>query len=106
MVGMFVLTIALMGMAILTGSVIQGNQHSDKSTEAATIAQEKIEFFKHVDYSNIVSGSDTLDGFSRSWNVTTDSPGPNMKIIDMKVTWRDIQNNSQEIVVSTIMTDN
>ena len=104
-VGMFILSMALMGMAILTGAVIQGNSHGDKLTEASILAQDKIEYFKHIDYDSIVSSStnEQIERMTRYWVVTDDSPGPDMKNLKVTVEWLNLRDQSQRITISTII---
>jgi type IV pilus modification protein PilV len=103
LVAMNIFSVALLGIAMSTASVIKANQVSYYTSLANTLAQDKLEQLKATP-SSIASGgpvTDTISGksFSRSWTVTANSPATGMHKIDVTVTWTDYQ--SRSITLST-----
>ena len=93
LVAMGIFAVAILGVAISATSVIRANQSSYSTTIAINLAQDKLEELKALPASLASGGpiTDTINGetFSRSWNVTSDSPITGMKRIDVTVTWTD-----------------
>ena len=98
-----VMAIIATGLAVLTGSIVQGNQSSSKLTKATMLAQERIETFRITEYDDISSGSDAIEGFQITYTVTPDSPDPNMKDVQVVVTWESMTNDLQQITLYTII---
>jgi type IV pilus assembly protein PilV len=84
LIAMLLLVVALLGLASVATSVINGNGLSKEVTTATTLAQDKIEELKKVHYQSLSDGSDTSSIYTRTWTVTT---GFNMKTVDVAVTW-------------------
>ena len=96
LVAMAIFSIGVLGFAISTISVTQGNQKSYNIALANAFAQDKLEELKALPAS-LASGSDTISSglsFSRSWTVTANSPISGMHKIDVTVTWTDYQSHS------------
>ncbi|MFQ6091427.1 MAG: prepilin-type N-terminal cleavage/methylation domain-containing protein [bacterium] len=89
-VAMFIFGILATGMTTLMGVLIQHNEFARAMTEATTLAENKMEEFKNMDYDSIVSGSDEPSArYSRSWTVEDDVPQAGMKQITVTVSWYD-----------------
>lgn len=94
LIAVVILSIGLLGTGSLVGSIIKGNQMSRHVSAAATLMQDKIEYFKNAGYSAISSGSETgIDAqgqaggqYDRSWTVTEDA-ATSTKTIALTVTW-------------------
>jgi type IV pilus assembly protein PilV len=98
-----IFSIAIVGVAISTKSVIQTNQKNYFTSVATSLAQDKLEELKATP-STIASGgpiSDVIDGqtFTRTWTVTSNSPISGVKKIDVTVTWTNYGN--QTITISS-----
>lgn len=102
LIAIVVLSVALLGMASLTGSIIGYNQFADQVTKATTLAQDKLEELKNTSYSNITDGSDTESIYTRTCTVASDSPAANMKTITVTVTWN-WKGTAKEVVLKTII---
>ena len=102
LVAIVILSVGLLGMACLAGSIIGYNQFADQVTTATTLAQDKIEELKNEGYSSITSSSDTQSIYTRAWAVASDSPGPNLKTIEVKVNWN-LKGTAKEVVLETII---
>lgn len=66
---------------------------SNERSQAIAIAQQTIEDLRTMDYSDIDSGSTTVEWkeqaafFNIDWDVSDDDPEPNMKTIVVSVSW-------------------
>ena len=99
---MVVLSIALLGMASLTGSIISYNQFADNVTTATTLAQDKMEELKNTSYSSLTSSSDTDSIYTRTWTVTPDTRDTNMTTVEVKVEWT-WKGQTRDVVLNTII---
>lgn len=85
-----IIAIGLFAVMSLITIVIKGNAHSKMVTTATTLAQDKIEYFKGIDYDN-VSGTSTIppghpDCYLQAL-VQDNTPGTNTKTINVTVYW-------------------
>lgn len=97
MIAVFLLAIALLGLAAVTTSVIKANSFSQTLTTATNLAKDKMEDLKAADYTALPAGTTTdyaiADGtvqasatgsyYTRSWS----APGTSTKTITVTVTW-------------------
>src|SRR6185369_7485390 len=86
LVSIVIFSVAILGFAASTMSVIRDNQASHFVSVASALAQDKLEELKS-NPATLASGgpiTDTLSGetFSRSWTVTNNSPITGMHKID------------------------
>ncbi len=89
-IAVLLLTVGLLGIVSVSVMVIDGNQFSKTMTTATSLAKDKLEELQSAGYENIVSSTapETKENiYQRSWTVTADSPGPNMKTVVVTVTW-------------------
>ena len=98
LIAMTIFSIAILGLAAGTASVMRANQTSYHNSIAANLAQDKLEELKSRTAANITPGNDTqpIDNvtFTRDWTVTTDAPVPGVTRIDVTMTWNDYTNHS------------
>jgi len=92
LVAVFLLTVALLGTAALTTTVIKGNSLSQRSTTATTLAKDKLEELKARSFTSLSGGTDSWNAegttggtayYTRTWTVTGTDP----KTITVTVTW-------------------
>lgn len=114
LVAIVILSVGLLGMASLTGSIIGYNQFADNVTTATTLAQDKIEELKNTSYDDISVDPDTVtendidaDGnpggiYDRETKVDNNSPATNTKTITVTVTWN-WKGTAKEVVLKTII---
>ncbi|HEY7322652.1 MAG TPA: hypothetical protein VIE89_34245 [Candidatus Binatia bacterium] len=113
LVAINVIVIAILGYSLSTLGVIHGNLTNDSTTVAVNLAQDKMEQIKAQktlivddqcpnsgDHAITASGA-TGGIFDRCWRVMDSPLGPNLKQIDVMVSWRDREN--RQIVVSTLV---
>jgi len=106
LIGLVVLAIGIIAVAGMQVISVKGNFFSNSATQAAILAQDKLEYLKQLSYSdsNLSSGqhnegSITGTIFSRQYNIVEDV-GNSMKTITVNVQWTDKANHS--ISLSTI----
>ena len=90
LIAVMILSIGLLGMATLTGAMINFNTVAYNSTKAVTLAEEKMEGLRNLNYQNLSSlssGYDSESIFTRTWTLTPDTPDDNMITIEVEVTW-------------------
>lgn len=104
-IGIF--TIVAGGLAASTVAAIKGNAVSRDVSAAATLVQEKIEFFRALDPTNaahqalMANGTDTVNSmaragtkYTRTWTVTQDTPKYGMAVVGVTVEWRGPEHHS------------
>lgn len=106
MAGLIILAIGLLGIATMQITSTKGGYFSSNVTQATIFAQDKLEYFKNLSYSdshlsNGLHDEGTISGtvFSRVVNVVEDA-GNSMKTITVTIQWTDRGNHS--ISFSTI----
>lgn len=114
LVAIFILTVALLGLAGGATSVMRANQMSYLNTVATSLAQDKLEELKAMTVSALpncptyttpnCSDSPSYSGatFSQSWRIIPDSPVAGVNQIDVKVDWTDYISHSFTISSSVI----
>lgn len=102
LVAIVILSMGLSGLAAFTGSIINYNQQANNVMKATTLAQDKLEELKNTSYSGVASSSDTDAIFTRTWNVTSDSPATNMKTVEVTVSWN-WKSKTRNVVLETIV---
>jgi hypothetical protein len=113
LVAINVIVIAVLGYSLNTVGVIRGNLTNDNTTVAINLAQDKMEQLKAE--KNIVnddrcpsSGDHAITNtgiakgiFDRCWRIADSPLGPQLKQIDVTVSWRDREKH--EITVTTLV---
>ena len=110
LVAIIVLSVAMLGMASLTGSIVRSSELACQISSATTLAQDKIEALKNTAYStlsgSVESGLDS-DGstggiFGRVTTVSNGEAYSNTKTITVTVGWN-WMSTPQSVVVKTIV---
>jgi type IV pilus assembly protein PilV len=113
LIGISILTIGLLGVAQMQIMGIQGNYFSGNTTTALTLAEEKMEDLlgkgythaeltsgNHPDANNPIDETGQAGGiYSRTWNVTDNTPITNTKTVTVSVGW---DNLSHQVSLSCI----
>ncbi len=92
MIAIAIITIGIFGVMSLILTVIKGNTLSKRVTTATTIAQDKMEDFKRMDYDNVVNVSESnTDDYDIEYyleaDVAPDTPATDTKTITVDVYW-------------------
>jgi prepilin-type N-terminal cleavage/methylation domain-containing protein len=105
-----IITIASLGIATLTVGVIRGNSFSKRLTTATMLAQDRLEQAKRLGYSKVDTIAVTenygnivnYSGYKRETFVIGDTPGLNMKTVNVVVYW---DAGKHSINLSTILAE-
>jgi prepilin-type N-terminal cleavage/methylation domain-containing protein len=110
LVSISLLSIALLGLCGATVMAMKGNSLSQMSTKATVMAKDKMEGLKNLNYTQIASGSDTLEAnyYTRQWTVTTVTPDVSIpdntyKTVAVTVSWT-WQSLARNVTLNTIIT--
>jgi len=96
LIGLVILLIALSSSFLLTLQASQLMQRNQRLSNAASLAEYKLEELRNSDFDTLASGADTTDlnalggvgdEFSRSWVVQDDTPVAGLKEVTVTVTW-------------------
>jgi hypothetical protein len=113
LVAINVIVIAVLGYSLSTIGVIRGNLTNDNTTVAINLAQDKMEQLKAQKKlvnenrcpdmgDRAITATGTPHGiFDRCWRIVDSPLGPQLKQIDVTVSWRDHEN--REITVTTLV---
>lgn len=87
LIGMGVLTVALLGMAAFMGSLMKANLQSKQVQTASTVMEAKMEELRSIPPNLLANGRDTVTegstAYTRTWTVAP--AGGNLSAINMKV---------------------
>lgn len=100
-----ILSVALLTLAQMSVIAIRGNAVSAKLTQAITVTQDKLEELKNLTYSQIIAtanGTDTFGVITRSWTITTPTPG--LAQVQVTTTWTDMNRKARTIILTTEVT--
>ncbi|KKO19982.1 MAG: hypothetical protein DCC43_14730 [Candidatus Brocadia sp.] len=81
------IAIGLFSVMSLTIGVIRGNSHSKMVTAATTLAQDKMEYFKGIDYDSIADTSTISTDYYLEAIVQNNTPGIDSKTVTINVYW-------------------
>lgn len=110
LITIIVLASGLLAIASMYGAILNANTLSKQRSEAVVLAEKKLEELRGQSYASLVSATDTVTAtsssgssanYQRSWTVTAGSGGLSYKDVGVTVTWTDSKNQSQNIVLST-----
>ncbi|MFQ5715048.1 MAG: prepilin-type N-terminal cleavage/methylation domain-containing protein [Candidatus Scalinduaceae bacterium] len=91
MIAIAIIAIGIFGVMSLIITVMKGNTLSERVTTATTIAQDKMEDFKRMDYASVVDDSNTNTNYDTDyyWEATVqaDTPATDTKTIKVDVYW-------------------
>lgn len=110
-----IFTVAILGLAVGSTSVIRANQTALYQSIATDLAQDQLEALKGNTATTIVAGGPVTSvvtgvpvAFTRSWTVTSPctvagSAVANLRCINVTVTWSDYQANT--VTISSAVKD-
>jgi len=104
MLAIAIIAIGLFTLMSMITIVTKGNRHSKSITTATTMAQDKLEYFKKIDYSSI-TGTSTITGSSTVYYLVADvNAGANTKTITIDVYWNPATaTSSHKVELKTIL---
>ena len=105
LVAMFIFGILATGMATLMGVLIQNNDFARNMTEATTLAENKMEVFKNLDYAQLPAGWNwdaPEEGYWRIWEIKDNVPEAGLKQITVMVVWFDSKKIFHHVSLMTL----
>jgi len=91
MIAIFVLAIALIGLASVTTMTIKGNDFSKTMTVATTTAKDKMEELDATAYGSLANGNDTVNlnnlNYQRTWTIGTETNNRKTVVVSVSWTW-------------------
>jgi len=107
MIAVFLLAVALGGLAAVAATVVRGNAFSQTLTTATTLARDKMEELKSTSYANMLSGGDTKSAdsinYTRAWIVGAEAG--NRRTVTVTVTWTWL-NMSRSVTLNSLRAKN
>jgi prepilin-type N-terminal cleavage/methylation domain-containing protein len=101
LIAIFILSVALMGMAAFMGSLMKANLQSKQIQTASTVMEGKMEELKNIPSNLLTNGNDTVaEGsttYTRTWTIA--SAGGNLKNINITV---DIGSSGRTVTGDTV----
>ena len=89
MIGMAIFVIGYLAVASMQMLAISGDTSARKTTEAATLAADRLETLIVLPYDNIANGGPVVEGaYEVSWQVDEGAPLPRTKTITVIVEWQ------------------
>jgi Tfp pilus assembly protein PilV len=112
------LAIGMMSLATLQSRGIRGNDLANRTTQAAALAQIKLEEHIHRSRSETFAAGTTNDPdnpidetengggiFSRSWTIQNDTPASGAQTVSVTVSWNDIAGQHNLVLNGVITSD-
>ncbi len=101
LIGIFILSFALLAMAALAGSLMKANLQAKQVQTASTVMEAKMEELKNIPSTLLANGNDTVQEgsttYTRTWTIA--SAGGNLKTINIKV---DIGSTGRTVTADTV----
>ena len=91
LVSLVILAVSLLALAGLMTTTTKNNAFGGHLTEAATLAQDKLEEFRAIKWDDVLTNSDSVTGstgitYTRSWEIGGTNP---LKEIVITINWDD-----------------
>ena len=101
-----IIAIGLFSVMSVVTIVTKGNTHSKRVTTATTMAQDKMEYFNKVDYSDVLGTSTVTTDYYLVAVVQNDTPNINTKTITIFVYWDPADaTSSHKVELQTILAE-
>jgi type IV pilus assembly protein PilV len=107
LIAMIILSIAFLGLAGLMIQTTKNNSFGGRITEAATVAQDKLEELRATSWVAITAGSDRISvngmNFNRNWTTVPNAivapyTEPTLNTITIVVNWNDQANHTMRVI--------
>ncbi len=100
LISLVILSIAFLALAGLMVQTTRNNSFGGRMTEAATLAQDKLEELRSLSWNTITPGGDEKTGsmgtkYTRTWRVETEG---NLKTIEVTINWDDQTSHSIKLL--------
>jgi type IV pilus assembly protein PilV len=106
MIAIVILSVGLLGMATLTGSIVRNNKLSNDLSAATTLVQDKLEEIRADGYTAAASETKTacsgdFSEYQREVIVVSETPAAGMKQVTVKVYWG--PSDAHHVEIKTIL---
>jgi type IV pilus assembly protein PilV len=107
LIAMVILSIAFLGLAGLMIQTTKNNSFGGRITEAATVAQDKLEELRATSWVAITAGSDRMSvngmNFNRNWTIVPNAivapyTEPTLNTITIVINWNDQTNHTMRVI--------
>ena len=107
LIAMIILSIAFLGLAGLMIQTTKNNSFGGRITEAATVAQDKLEELRATSWVAITAGSDRISvngmNFNRNWTIVPNAivapyTEPTLNTITIIINWNDQTNHTMRVI--------
>ena len=107
LIAMIILSIAFLGLAGLMIQTTKNNSFGGRITEAATVAQDKLEELRATSWVAITGGSDRISvngmNFNRNWTIVPNAivapyTEPTLNTITIVINWNDQTNHTMRVI--------
>jgi len=107
LIAMIILSIAFLGLAGLMIQTTKNNSFGGHITEAATVAQDKLEELRSTSWVAITAGSDRMSvngmNFNRNWTIVPNAivapyTEPTLNTITIVINWNDQTNHTMRVI--------
>ena len=107
LIAMVILSIAFLGLAGLMIQTTKNNSFGGHITEAATVAQDKLEELRSTSWVAITAGSDRMSvngmNFNRNWTIVPNAivapyTEPTLNTITIVINWNDQTNHTMRVI--------
>lgn len=85
-IAMAIFAIGVLAVASLQVATIKGNSSARKTTDAITLAEDRLETMMNSPYAGITNGQTTEGAYTISWNVAENAAANNTKSVTVTVT--------------------
>jgi len=108
LITLVILSVGMLALASLQVMAIKGNSFGQQMTVASTVAQNKLEELRELEFDAVLTGydncTDDANGvrYTRHWTVQDDTPQPDMKTVRVSVTWTGCE-AGRSVAVATII---
>ncbi len=107
MLAIAIMAIGLLALASLQVTAIGGNAQSKKRTLALSLAEDKIETYRHTAYASIPAGQEVETGletlYTRNTDVENDTPVTGVKTVTVTVFWHNMNDKLKQVQLVTII---
>jgi prepilin-type N-terminal cleavage/methylation domain-containing protein len=101
-IGMVIIALGFAGTMSLMSNMLRANAFSARASTAISLAQAVVDDLMEEQYIDVVSGSDTVDFYTRTWRVTA---GAGMKDVNVMVSWPSIDGETRRVALNTMVDD-
>ena len=101
LVAMIIMGFSLLLLLNMAMVALDGNNWSNNTTQTTQLLQEKLEQLRTVRNTGLQSGSDTAQGYVRTWTIT--NIGSHLRQIDLDIGWLDFREQEHDNSLTAVI---